>query len=201
MDPNLQAKLLRVLQEREVTRIGGNQVIKLDVRIIAATHKDLAEEVKAGRFREDLYYRLLGLPIQLPPLRERGTDVILIAKHFLDNFTKENQIPKFKISQEAQEKLLQYPFPGNIRELKSIIELSAVMAGDQEIKPQDISFNNSTRIESFLHQEMEMEDYMYRIIRHFLNKYDNNVLEVARKLNIGKSSLYRYLKEMEVKGI
>src|SRR5689334_12166783 len=176
MDPNLQAKLLRVLQEREVTRIGGNQVIKLDVRIIAATHKDLAEEVKGGRFREDLYYRLLGLPVHLPPLRERGNDVILIAKHFLDQFAADNQMSKFKISQEAQEKLLQYPFPGNIRELKSIIELSAVMAEDQEIKPQDISFNNTTRIESFLHQEMEMEDYMYRIIRHFLNKYDNNVL-------------------------
>lgn len=201
MDPNLQAKLLRVLQEREITRIGGNQVIKLDVRVIAATHRDLTEEVKEGRFREDLYYRLLGLPIQLPPLRERGNDVILIAKHFLDNFTRENQMPKFKISQEAQQKLLQYPFPGNIRELKSIIELSAVMASDQEIKPQDISFNNSTRIESFLHQEMPMEEYMYRIIRHFLNKYDNNVLEVARKLNIGKSSLYRYLKEMEAAGI
>lgn len=201
MDPNLQAKLLRVLQEKEITRIGGNQVIKLDVRVLAATHKDLTEEVKEGRFREDLYYRLLGLPIQLPPLRERGNDVILVAKHFLDNFTKENQMPKFKISQEAQQKLLQYPFPGNIRELKSVIELAAVMATEQEIKPQDISFNNSTRIESFLHQEMPMEEYMYRIIRHFLNKYDNNVLEVAKKLNIGKSSLYRYLKEMESAGI
>lgn len=201
MDPNLQAKLLRVLQEKEITRIGGNQVIKLDVRVLAATHKDLTEEVKEARFREDLYYRLLGLPIQLPPLRERGNDVILIAKFFLDNFTKENQMPKFKISQDAQQKLLQYPFPGNIRELKSVIELAAVMATEQEIKPQDISFNNSTRIESFLHQEMPMEEYMYRIIRHFLNKYDNNVLEVAKKLNIGKSSLYRYLKEMESAGI
>jgi DNA-binding NtrC family response regulator len=201
MDPNLQAKLLRVLQEREVTRIGGNQVVKLDVRIIAATHKDLAEEVKKGSFREDLYYRLLGLPIQLPPLRERGTDVILIAKFFLDQFAKENQMNKFKISQEAQEKLLQYPFPGNIRELKSVVELAAVMATDQEIKPQDISFNSTTRIESFLYQEMSMQDYMYRIIRHFLNKYDNNVLEVAKRLDIGKSSLYRYLKEMESAGI
>jgi DNA-binding NtrC family response regulator len=201
MDPNLQAKLLRVLQEREVTRIGSNQVIKLDVRVIAATHKDLSEEVKEGRFREDLFYRLLGLPIQLPPLRERGTDVILIAKHFLDNFTKENQMPRFKINQEAQEKLLQYPFPGNIRELKSIIELAAVMASDQEIKPQDITFNSSTRIESFLHQEMSMQEYMYRIIRHYLTKYDNNVLEVAKRLDIGKSSLYRYLKEMEAAGI
>ena len=201
MDPNLQAKMLRVLQEKEVTRIGGNQVIKLDVRIVSATHKDLAEEVKTGKFREDLYYRLLGLPIHLPPLRERANDVIVIAKHFLDQFTKDNQMPRFKISQEAQEKLLQYPFPGNIRELKSMIELAAVMATEQEIKPQDITFNSSTRIESFLYQEMSMQDYMYRIIRHFLNKYDNNVLEVARKLDVGKSSLYRYLKEMEAAGI
>lgn len=201
MDPSLQAKMLRVLQEREVTRIGGNQVIKLDVRVISATHKDLAEEVKGGRFREDLYYRLLGLPITLPPLRERNNDVILIAKYFLDQFTKDNQMQRFKISAEAQAKLLQYPFPGNIRELKSIIELAAVMATDQEIKAQDISFNSSTRIESFLYQEMSMQDYMYRIIRHFLNKYDDNVLEVARRLDIGKSSLYRYLKEMEAAGI
>lgn len=201
MEASLQAKMLRVLQEREVTRIGGNQVIKLDVRIISATHKDLAEEVKAGRFREDLYYRLLGLPIHLPPLRERGSDVILIAKHFLDQFTKDNQMPRLKISQEAQEKLMQYPFPGNIREMKSIIELAAVMSSDQEIKAADISFNTSTRIESFLYQEMTMEQYMYRIIRHFLTKYDNNVLEVAKRLDVGKSSLYRYLKEMEAAGI
>ena len=175
--------------------------MKLDVRILVATHKDLAEEAKNGRFREDLYYRLLGLPIHLPPLRERGTDVILIAKYFLDQFAKENQMQKFKISQEAQEKLLNYPFPGNIRELKSVIELSAVMAENQEIRPQDISFNSTARVESFLYQEMTMQEYMYRIIRHYLNKYEDNVLEVARKLDIGKSSLYRYLKEMEGLGI
>ena len=201
MDPSLQAKLLRVLQEREVTRIGGNQVIKLDVRIVAATHKDLAEEVKSGKFREDLYYRLLGLPIHLPPLRERGNDVLLIAKYFLDQFSQENQLPKFKISSEAQEKILQYPFPGNIRELKSIMELSAVMAEGNEIRPQDITFNSAARMESFLYQEMSMQEFMYRIIRHFLNKYDDNVLEVAKRLDIGKSSLYRYLKEMEEAGI
>ncbi|HYG03424.1 MAG TPA: sigma-54 dependent transcriptional regulator [Chryseosolibacter sp.] len=201
MDPNLQAKLLRVLQEREVTRIGGNQVIKLDVRIIAATHRNLADEVKNGRFREDLYYRLLGLPIQLPPLRERGNDVIMIAKFFLDQFSKDNQLPKFKVAADAQEKLLQYPFPGNIRELKSVIELAAVMSSDQEIKASDITFNNTGRTESFLYQEMTMQNYMYHIIRYYLDKYDNNVLEVAKKLDIGKSSLYRYLKEMESAGI
>ncbi|GCC49789.1 sigma-54-dependent Fis family transcriptional regulator [Chryseotalea sanaruensis] len=201
MDPNLQAKLLRVLQEREVVRIGGNQVVKLDVRIIAATHRDLSLEVKENRFREDLYYRLLGLPIHLPPLRERGNDVIIIAKHFLDHFSKENQLSKFKITQEAQEKLLQYHFPGNVRELKSVIELSAVMAEGQEVRPQDITFTSSKGIDSLLNQEMKMEEYMYRIIRHYLNRYDNDVLEVARRLDIGKSSIYRYLKEMEAAGI
>lgn len=201
MDPSLQAKLLRVLQEREVTRIGSNQVIKLDVRIITATHRDLAEEVKAGRFREDLYYRLLGLPVHLPPLRERGSDILLIAKHFLDQFSKENQLPKFRISESAQKKMLEYPFPGNIRELKSIMDLAAVMAEGNEIRDQDITFNSTTRTESILYQEMSMQNYMYRIIRHFLNRYDNNVLEVAKRLDIGKSSLYRYLKEMEDAGI
>jgi DNA-binding NtrC family response regulator len=144
---------------------------------------------------------LLGLPLVLPTLRERGQAVILIAKHFLDQFAHDNQMPKLKISAEAQEKLLQYPFPGNIRELKSVIELAAVMAEGQELRPQDISFNSTTRMESFLYQEMTMQEFMYRIIRHYLNKYDNNVLEVARRLDIGKSSLYRYLKEMETIGI
>ncbi|MBL7834971.1 MAG: sigma-54-dependent Fis family transcriptional regulator [Cyclobacteriaceae bacterium] len=201
MDPSLQAKLLRVLQEREVTRIGSNQVIKLDVRVITATHRDLAEEVKAGKFREDLYYRLLGLPVHLPPLRERGNDILLIAKHFLDHFSKENQLPKFRLDEAAQKKLLEYPFPGNIRELKSVIELAAVMAEGNEIREQDITFTSSGRTESILYQEMTMQAYMYRIIRHFLNRYDNNVLEVAKRLDIGKSSLYRYLKEMEDAGI
>lgn len=201
MEPSLQAKLLRVLQEREVSRIGSNQLIKLDVRIITATHRDLGQEVKEGRFREDLYYRLLGLPIHLPPLRERSNDIILIAKYFLDQFSKENQLPKFRIQKGAQTKLMEYPFPGNIRELKSIIDLAAVMADGNEIREQDITFNNTVRTESFLYHEMTMQAYMYRIIRHFLNRYDNNVLEVAKRLDIGKSSLYRYLKEMEDAGI
>ena len=201
MDLSLQAKLLRVLQEREITRIGGNQVIKIDVRIIVATHRNLQEEVKAARFREDLYFRILGLPILLPPLRERGQDIIFIAKHFLDQFTKDNQLKKFKISLEAQEKLLQYPFPGNVRELKSVIELAAVMAEDTEIKPENINFASILGEDAFMLKEMTLQQYMYRIIRSFLNKNDNNVLEVARQLDIGKSSIYRYLKEMEAAGI
>lgn len=201
MDLSLQSKLLRVLQEKELTRIGGNQIIKLDVRVIVATHRNLQEEVQAGRFREDLYYRLLGLPIHLPPLREREKDILILAKHFADHFAKENDLKKLIISHEAQEKLLQYSFPGNVRELKSVIELAAVMSSGNEIRDEDITFNTPIRQDAILAQEMTLEDYTYRIIRSYLIKYDDNVLEVARKLNIGKSSIYRYLKEMEAKGI
>ncbi len=201
MDLNLQSKLLRVLQEKEITRIGSNQVIKLDVRVIVATHKNLIEETKAGKFREDLYYRLLGLPIQLPPLRDRGQDIILLARYFLDQFSKENQMSKLKITAEAQNKLLKHPFPGNIRELKSVIELAAVMADDNEIQADNINFNSAAGEEAMLLREMTLQEYNYRIIRNYLNKYDNNVLDVARRLDIGKSSIYRYLKEMEQAGI
>lgn len=201
MDLSLQSKLLRVLQEKELTRIGGNQVIKLDVRVIVATHRNLQEEVRAGRFREDLYYRLLGLPIQLPALRERGQDILLLARHFLDQFAKENDLKKIKLSAAAQDKLLQYPFPGNVRELKSIMELAAVMATENEIQEKDITFTTPLRDDSLLLKEMTLQEYTYRIIRNYLNKYNNNVLDVARRLDIGKSSIYRYLKEMEELGI
>jgi DNA-binding NtrC family response regulator len=201
MDISLQAKLLRVLQEKELTRIGSNQVQKLDVRIIVATHRNLQDEVRAKSFREDLYYRLLGLPIHLPPLRERGQDIILIGKHFLDQFTRENQMPKMKIGDDARKKLLGYLFPGNVRELKAIVELAAVLSDGRELKAEDISFNSQIHTDNFMQKEMTLQAYTYHIIRSFLKKYDDNVLEVARRLGIGKSSIYRYLKEMEQAGI
>jgi len=200
MELAMQAKLLRVLQEREVTRLGSNEVISLDTRVMVATNKNLQEEVKAGRFREDLYYRLLGLPIHLPPLRDRGQDIIILAKYFLDQFVRENQLNPVRLSPEAQQKLNSYQFPGNVRELRSVMELAAVLCENGEIGENDISFN-SNQSTNFFSSEMSLEDYTYYIIRNFLNKYDGNVLEVANKLGIGKSSIYRYLKEMEAKGI
>lgn len=201
MDISLQAKLLRVLQERELTRLGGNELINFDVRVIVATHKDLAEEVKSDHFREDLYYRLLGIPIMLPPLRDRGKDIIMIAKHLLRSFCQENRMQELILSREAQDKLLSYPFPGNVRELKSVIELAAVMTDDDQIKVSDLSFQRLNREDQFIFEEMSLKDYDFRIIRHFLNKYDNDIMLVAKKLDIGKSSIYRYLKEMEERNI
>ncbi len=189
--PSLQAKLLRVLQEKEVTRLGSNQVIKTDVRVIVATHKNLAEEVKNGNFREDLYYRLLGLPLPLPPLRERGNDILIIARHCLKQFCKENGFPDLKFSPEAQEKLLSYPFPGNVRELKAVVELSAVMANSEVIEPNDISLNSEKSIAHLMNSEMTLKDYTEKIIFHYLDKYNGSVPKVAEKLDIGQSTIYR----------
>jgi two-component system, NtrC family, response regulator AtoC len=192
---NLQAKLLRVLQEREVTRIGSNTLIPLDVRIIVATHKNLSEEVKKGNFREDLYYRLLGLPIHLPPLRERNNDILIIAKHMLDIFCKENNMPIKSLSLEAHKKLTSYSFPGNVRELKAIVELAAVITDNDIIHEQHIVFNRGTTLDDILQDETTMDEYTRRILHHFMNKYDQNVLLVAEKLQIGKSTIYRMLKD------
>ncbi|WP_017730577.1 sigma-54-dependent transcriptional regulator [Nafulsella turpanensis] len=198
MDINLQAKLLRVLQEMEVKRVGGNKPVPIDVRIIVATHKNLAEEVKNGNFREDLYYRLLGLPIQLPPLRERGNDILLISKHYIDLYCKENKIKKLSLSAKSQTKLLEYPFPGNIRELKAIIELACVMAEDETIQEENIIFNSTSSMADILAQELTMKEYNLRIIQSYLEKYDRNVLLVAKKLGIGKSTIYRLLQSNKI---
>lgn len=199
MDINMQAKLLRVLQEREVTRVGGNTSVKVDVRVIVATHRNLAEEVKKGNFREDLFYRLLGFPIELPPLRERDNDVLLLAKFFLDDFTKENKLGKITFSAEAKEKLKKYPFPGNVRELKAVMDLAAVMSSDGIIQDEDISFRASNAVSDFLTEEMTLKEYINRIIKSFLKRYDNNVLKVADKLDIGKSTIYRMIQEEKEK--
>jgi len=201
MDLNLQAKLLRVLQEKELTRVGGSDVIKLDVRIIVATHRDLEHEVQQDRFRKDLYYRLLGLRINLPTLTERGKDILLLAKHFLDAFSVENKLSKFRLAADAQEKLLAYDFPGNVRELKSVMDLAAVMAENGEVKAHDITFARVPDRPTGPSKEMTLEEHTYRLIRVYLDKYNNNVPEVAKKLDISKSSIYRYLKEMEESGI
>ena len=199
LDINLQAKLLRVLQEREITRIGANGVTSINVRIIVATHKNLLDEVKNKNFREDLYYRLIGLPIMLPPLRERGNDIIILAKNFADGFCKENKLEKKTISPEAQQKLLGYPFPGNVRELKSIMELSVVMTDTDTILPEHITLNSSASINDLFNRETTLKEFENQIIQHYLDKYNKDVLLVAKKLDVGKSTIYRMIQNGELK--
>jgi DNA-binding NtrC family response regulator len=195
MDISLQAKLLRALQEREITRVGGSAPIKVDCRVIVATHRNLQQEVKNGNFREDLYYRLFGLPIELPPLREREKDVIILAKHFAEIFAKENNQELKSFSKDAMQKLMNYPFPGNIRELKSIVELAMVMADGNEIEPDDITFAQKDVLADILTEEMSMKEYQMRIIHSYLKKYNEDIKLVSGKLDIGQSTIYRLLKE------
>lgn len=195
MSMNMQSKLLRVLQEREVVRIGGNELIKLDCRIIVATHRDLFQEVKKGNFRQDLYYRLLGLPIEIPPLRNRKDDILILTKYFIEEFSKENGSSIKQLSEKAIEKLLKYNYPGNVRELKAMVELAIVLSDGKIINPENINFPSSDSISALVIEEKSLKEYTNDIIQHFIYKYDNNIIEAAKTLKIGKSTIYRILKE------
>ncbi len=195
MDMNFQAKLLRVLQEKEITRVGSNEVVKINCRIIVATNRNLLEEIKKGNFREDLYYRLFGLPIHLPPLRERDKDVLLLAKFFMDIFCKENNLTTKNLTEAARKKILSYQWPGNIRELKSIVELAVVMSSGEEVDAGDMQLSANDALPNVLTEEMTMREYNRRIVNLYMEKCDDNTKLVADKLGIGQTTVYRLLKE------
>lgn len=200
MDLNAQVKLLRVLQEKEVTRIGSNEAVPVNCRIIVATHRNLLEEVKNGNFREDLYYRLYGLPIMLPPLRDRQDDALLLANHFMINFCKENGLEEKTFSKEARQKILGYQWPGNVRELKSVVELAIVMTNTSEIGEDDLTFSTgSDLLPDLLTKEQTLREYSIRIVKFYMNQCDNDTAIVAEKLGIGQTTVYRMLKEMKEK--
>jgi two-component system response regulator AtoC len=141
MDINLQTKLLRVLQESKITRLGSNREIPLNVRVIAATNKNLAQRVKDGKMREDLYYRLQGFLIHLPPLRERGNDILLLAKSMLRQFCESNRIQVKSFSPEALKDMMKHPWSGNVRELKAFIERAVLMSDGEVIQEEDLIFS------------------------------------------------------------
>jgi len=198
LDLSLQSKLLRVLQERELVRVGGNDYVKLDVRLIIATHKDLSEEVRNGKFREDLYFRIMGLPIKLPPLRERGNDILILAKYFLDDFAKENALGSIHFTKEAKDKLLHYYFPGNVRELKAMIDLAAVMCENNEINEEDITYTSTKREEVFMAEQKTLRQHTCDIVKYYLGKNNNDVIATAKILDIGKSTIYKMMQAGEL---
>lgn len=198
MDMSLQVKLLRVLQEREVVRVGGNKPTALDVRVISATHKNLSDEVKKGRFREDLYFRVIGLPIALPPLRSRGNDLFLLTKHFIAESAKLNGIKVPALSASAREKLASYSFPGNIRELKAVLDLAVVLCEDGEIQSEDLTFHSSLSNDVLIGGAKTLREYTNEIIIHYLDKNSNNVVKVAELLDIGKSTIYNLIKSGDI---
>ncbi|MEI8113614.1 MAG: sigma-54-dependent Fis family transcriptional regulator, partial [Bacteroidia bacterium] len=151
---------------------------------------------KKGNFRQDLYYRLYGLPIELPPLRERENDVIILAKHFINVFCKENRMAIKMLTPEASSRLLSYSFPGNIRELKSVIELAVTLADQDEITADHVILGRGQDLlDDLFSQELSLREYDLRIVRKYLEKYDNNIKLVAEKLDLGVATIYRMLKE------
>jgi DNA-binding NtrC family response regulator len=199
LDFSLQSKILRVLQEREIVRVGGNKPIKIDIRLITATHKNLAEEVKKGKFREDLFFRIVGLPIELPALRYREADVIILAKHFIEDYAKANKLKPLSLSETAKTKLRKYSWPGNVRELKAVIDLACVMVDGNVIQAEDLTFYEISETNAYSDKEKTLKAYELEIIGHYLKKYQENVNLVAEKLDIGKSKIYNLLKSGELK--
>lgn len=195
LEPILQVKLLRVLQEREITRVGSNKPVKIKCRIICATHRDLEKEVVSGRFREDLFYRLIGLTVELPPLRKRSGDIILLSEYFIRLGEGNSGKKTKKLSDSAKTKLLNHPFPGNVRELRSVIELALVLSDEQTIDESHIRLRSLSSPDILNDSNMTIHEMTMYMIHRKMEKYNQDTQRVADELGIGKSTIYRLLKE------
>ena len=199
MELSLQAKLLRVLQERQIQRVGGTANIPIDIRVITATNKDLEASMEAGTFREDLFYRISTFPIVVPPLRDRREDIPLLADHFVKNYAEQATKSIKAISADALQLLMQYNFPGNVRELENIIERAVLLETTEllqsiNLPPQISPPPDSTEI-------LPLEEVERQTLAHALKVNDNNVAKTAQALKIARSTLYRKLKLYQLIGL
>ncbi len=202
MSLSSQAKLLRVLEEQEFSRLGSNQKIKVDLRVISATNKNLEKEIEEGRFRQDLYFRLAVVQIYVPPLRERGKDIILLAEHFLEKTCLENKLEKPVLTEDVKNVLLKYSWPGNIRELKNLMERLCIFASEGKITLEDlppyilknrpVKSKKEVVIKPLKQVKEEAEK---EVIKKALEVYGKNLKEIAKVLDIDLSSLYRKIKQ------
>jgi two-component system response regulator HydG len=206
MSVAMQAKLLRVLQEKEIQRVGGEEVIKVDVRVMAATNKDLREEIEAGRFREDLYYRLNVLTLPVPALRQRAEDIPLLAQHFLETFAEKNRKPIKGFSPQAMDRMVRYNWPGNVRELMNAVERSVILCRSEYISEVDfpLSVLDATAQEQEMVKGEEMpvdlplEEVEKVTILNTLESAGGNKSETARRLGITRRTLHKKLKKYGV---
>lgn len=203
MPLNLQVKLLRFLEERSITRVGGNDKVKLNIRVLAATNVDLKMAIKRGEFREDLYYRLNVVPIEVPPLRDRGEDILVLTDYFMQKYFSIYSKKIREFSPAALLALRDYSWPGNVRELKNIIERIVVFSTDNSpIKkrdlPMEILSNEPTRIEANdLHKAMR--SFERRFITSVLEKTGWNRLEAAQLMKVHRNTLLKKMKDLEIK--
>lgn len=200
----MQAKLLRVLQEKEIQRVGGEETLKVDVRIVAATNRDLEKEVAEGNFREDLFYRLNVMPLNVPPLKERREDVPLLAQHFMTKFSDKNRKAIKGLVPLAMDMLVNYDWPGNVRELENAIERAVILATGEHITEAQLPLNITEQYEDLeirptgttqiLDGTHSLEDIEKEAILAALNGSNGNKAEAARRLGVTRKTLHNKLK-------
>ena len=206
MSPKTQAKTLRILEEQKFERVGGTKTIEVDARIIAATNKNLEEEINQGNFREDLYFRINVIPLVVPPLRQRREDIPILANEFLARFVEELNLDRKEISPKTMEMLIDYKWPGNVRELKNIIERLVIMTTDSVITPDDLP--PALRGDSLLDSHKGLFDidslkdakdaFERQYITNKLNQFGDNIARTAEAIDIERSHLYRKIKSLNI---
>jgi DNA-binding NtrC family response regulator len=209
LDLSLQAKLLRVIQSKQFERVGGNETLTTDVRLVSATNKDLVSAVAQKQFREDLYFRLATFPIMLPPLRERRSDILLLAETFLKKFSEEVSKNGLGFSKKALKLLYEYPWPGNVRELENAIQRSVLMTDGPIITEKDLPMavvtfgskeesNLSSPLNLGPEHVRSLEKMKEESLRQALKATDGNIVEAARRLKIGRATMYRLMKKFKI---
>ena len=207
MSLNGQAKLLRVLEQKVITRVGGSQQIPVNVRIVAATNANLSEAVRAKRFREDLYYRLSVVTLDLPPLRERPEDILPLAEFFMKRFSAQARRPHLQLSSEARRRLQSHAWPGNIRELRNLMERLAFLTQGDRVEADDLAFILSPDAQSASQLSLELgldnatREFQRDFIRRSIRQVNDNMTDAARLLGLHRSNLYRKMKQLEMKEV
>lgn len=191
---HLQAKLLAAIQNRQITRLGSNQPVPVDIRLICATNKNLESMVQQGFFREDLLYRINTIQIEVPPLRQRPNDVLVLADFFMQKYTSKYGKPSLKINLQAQEKLLRYAWPGNVRELQHTIEKAVILSEGSVLKPEDF-FMKPIVAERMTETELTLEEMEKRMIHQAIGKHNGNLSAAADQLGITRQTLYNKMKK------
>lgn len=206
LSQSLQVKLLRMLEEKKIRRVGGQNEIDIDVRIISASNRDLSRAVKDKTFREDLYYRLSTMQIEIPPLRERTEDIIPIARHFVQEICKKEDVPVRRISPNAEELLKQYPWPGNVRELQNIISRTLLLSTDQIIRAKDLPISNqqdktngeSLKLNYKEAKDKVLEKFEIEYLTHHLKKHSGNISHTADACGMDRRTIHRLIKEYNI---
>ena len=198
-----QAKLLRVLEEKVVVRVGGSVPIPTTARVVAATNQDLASLVSEKKFREDLFFRLNVVMIEIPPLRDRGEDVILLAEHFLSTFCAKARRKTLQISASARNRLLAHRWPGNVRELRNMMERLAYLSDGDQVRPDDLAFINAPQKEdanSSVAMDLPLTDatkeFQIDYIQRHIDRCGGNMTDAAQRMGLHRSNLYRKMKQL-----